>query len=619
MKTLMAFIAVALAATSVAAIRLVDPVVLKSQSKAVAGNCGPGRTCTEDYIHHLPMEHFSDTGTQIGFKLRILYNNQWYQKGGPVFFYTGNEGPLEGFAQNTGIMWDLAKQFNAFVVFAEHRFYGNTMPGPPKQYLHDAKYLGFLTVEQALADYAAIIPQIYSNYSIDPSSKLIAFGGSYGGMLSAWFRLRYPDIVHGAWAASAPVEYFANNNVPLGAFDAKTKETFVSSGCDADTIVKAVNNIDSLAAKKPTGYTQLNSIFHVDSRAPVNSPATVLQLKNTISLAFSYMAMTDYPYAAGFLHNMTAWPVKQACDYFANGVTANNGLLRSLSRAIQVFYGNTTQTPLCIDSSKCGDQSGLGGTDGNADQGWNWQECTEIAIYQCSQGPPNDFWWKQCTDNTSDTSAQSFSKYSQASCQSMLSNVKGYNASTMWERDHVSITYGFGFHGATNIIFTNGHLDPWSVGGVTATTHGFEDAQKRNIFIYHIDGAAHHLDLRTPNTCDPASVTAARYQIVGILQCWLGMAPAGTNCDPSALQWALPSYTGSFVNNVTCADWNNAYPWGQTGGVGGGSTGSTMAPAGNMTTAAPNGTQTATKGASTMALSSALVLFSAFLSLPLRQ
>ena len=42
-----------------------------------------------------------------------------------------------------------------------------------------------------------------------------------------------------------------------------------------------------------------------------------------------------------------------------------------------------------------------------------------------------------------------------------------------------------------NIIFSNGHLDPWSSGGVLNQS----DAGKRNpIFI--IDQGAHHLDLR---------------------------------------------------------------------------------------------------------------------------
>ena len=37
-----------------------------------------------------------------------------------MLFYSGNEGPIEQFYENTGFMFELAQQFEALVVFAEH-------------------------------------------------------------------------------------------------------------------------------------------------------------------------------------------------------------------------------------------------------------------------------------------------------------------------------------------------------------------------------------------------------------------------------------------------------------------------------------------------------------------
>ena len=34
----------------------------------------------------------------------------------PYFLFTGNEGDIEAFAQNTGFMWDIAEEFHAMLV-----------------------------------------------------------------------------------------------------------------------------------------------------------------------------------------------------------------------------------------------------------------------------------------------------------------------------------------------------------------------------------------------------------------------------------------------------------------------------------------------------------------------
>lgn len=51
----------------------------------------------------------------------IILTDQWWKPGvGPIFFYTGNEGSIEEFWDNTGFVFDIAPEFNALVVFAEH-------------------------------------------------------------------------------------------------------------------------------------------------------------------------------------------------------------------------------------------------------------------------------------------------------------------------------------------------------------------------------------------------------------------------------------------------------------------------------------------------------------------
>ena len=66
-------------------------------------------------------------------------------------------------------------------------------------------------------DFVEFIKFIKTQYCED--CPVIAFGGSYGGMLASWIRMKYPFVVDFAHAASAPIYYYRNRkNLDLGVF-----------------------------------------------------------------------------------------------------------------------------------------------------------------------------------------------------------------------------------------------------------------------------------------------------------------------------------------------------------------------------------------------------------------
>jgi len=110
----------------------------------------------------------------------------------PILFYTGNEGDIWGFYKNTGFVTEtLAKDMGALVVFAEHRYFGKSFPFN-KTVALTSPYNQYLTVENTMMDYVQLVKHIKANYKGAEHKAVIAFGGSYGGMLSAWIRMKYP-------------------------------------------------------------------------------------------------------------------------------------------------------------------------------------------------------------------------------------------------------------------------------------------------------------------------------------------------------------------------------------------------------------------------------------------
>lgn len=98
----------------------------------------------------------------------------------------------------TGLMWENAERFGAMLIFAEHRYYGESLPFGENTY----KHMEWLSSEQALADYATLLYDFKTRHKLE-KSPVIGFGGSYGGMLATWARIKYPHVRNHAACSAA--------------------------------------------------------------------------------------------------------------------------------------------------------------------------------------------------------------------------------------------------------------------------------------------------------------------------------------------------------------------------------------------------------------------------------
>ena len=53
-------------------------------------------------------------------KTWFSFTDSFWDDEGPVFFYTGNEGSITNFWDNSGFVFEAAEKFNALVIFGEH-------------------------------------------------------------------------------------------------------------------------------------------------------------------------------------------------------------------------------------------------------------------------------------------------------------------------------------------------------------------------------------------------------------------------------------------------------------------------------------------------------------------
>lgn len=439
------------------------------------------------------LDHFNFKDERTFQQRYIINDDSFDHETGPIFFYCGNEGDVESFWNNTGFMFDIAPTFRAMVVFGEHRYYGKTLPFGNNSF--DLDKIGYLSVEQALADFAVLIVKLKTQYKLDDKKNpIIAFGGSYGGILAAYMRYKYPNLVQGSLAASAPIYLTAGLNASNLFFQTVTEDFSKEPNC-VPLVKKAFAEMQTAFQK--SDYATLSNKFKLC--APITDPAGYKHLLLWMRNAFTIMSMVDYPYPASFMGTLPAWPVHAACNLLAKEVNEGIDILTAFKDLAGILYNDTSSCfdiyALFID---CADPTSCGL--GNDAKSWDYQACTELNTVQESNGQTDMFPVLQ---------------YNEQLRADYCKRVWGIdNIRTEWP---IIEFWGDKIKTATNIIFSNGLLDPWHAGGVLTNISS-------SLVPILIKDGAHHLDLRSKNVQDPDSVTQARFLEVAEIMKWIKQA-----------------------------------------------------------------------------------------------
>ncbi|KAJ6670349.1 PROTEASE S28 PRO-X CARBOXYPEPTIDASE-RELATED [Salix viminalis] len=169
------------------------------------------------------------------------------------------EAPINRSLDTIGFLVDTAVHFKSLLAYVEHRYYGESIPFGDEAFTN-ASTLGYFNSAKAIADYAEIIIDIKKTFQAE-NAPVIVIGGSYGGMLASWLRLKYPHIALGALASSAPVLYFDDITPQDGFYSIVSKGFREASETCYQTIRKSWDVIDEVASK-PDGLSELSERFN---------------------------------------------------------------------------------------------------------------------------------------------------------------------------------------------------------------------------------------------------------------------------------------------------------------------------------------------------------------------
>ncbi|XP_068441233.1 thymus-specific serine protease [Clinocottus analis] len=443
---------------------------------------------------HQQLDHFNHLDPRT-FPQRFFVNEaSWRRPDGPVFLFIGGEGPISELDVLAGHHADMARQLGALLLAVEHRFYGDSInpDGLETENLSD------LSSQQALADLAVFHQHISSSFNLSRSSTWISFGGSYSGSLSAWFRGKFPQLVFGAVASSAPVRAqldFSAYSKEVG-LSLRNEAVGGSLKClaavrDAFSAVEAVMGVNAGRVAEDFGCCQ----------SPKGPDDQIELMQN---LADIIMGSVQYN-EEGVLMS-----IAELCGVMTNQSEAHGDEMEAYRRLVQlaqIYHSSSEETCLDISHEKTVKDlmdTTLHHSGRRAARQWTYQTCTEFGFYQtCEASCP-------------------FSRTVTLRSQTQLcSTLFGISQHSLAGRVAFTNAYYGGAEPHTHrVLYVNGGVDPWKELSVVRAGGRGGEAQS----VVFIEDAAHCADMARGRVTDRRSLKKARQEIEEHVVGWLKMA-----------------------------------------------------------------------------------------------
>ncbi|XP_065208205.1 putative serine protease K12H4.7 [Planococcus citri] len=446
-----------------------------------------------DQYFEQKLDHFNLSNSET-WQQRYFANWSYYTPTGPAFLII--EGESWAYSDEVIVNpWvSFAETFKGVIFHLEHRFYGKSVPKNDTR----TENLVYLSSQQALADIAYFIQGITKQYYLSDDIKWIVFGCSYAGSLAAWVRMKYPSLVHGAVASSAPIlakkdfgEYYEVVKASLDSYH---------PNCSS-RIAEATQELDRLI-KTEAGRKHITKLFLLCTELQ-DKLSEIASFFRLLANRVSYIAQYD----KGHRKSNNEIPPRRSIEFLCDIMTYSDASALNLYAAVHVL--NLVQNDwncahhddkFLIEEWKKTDIDTI--LAGSGERQWFYQTCTEFGYYQRFTTTSDTFGIHLPSEQNVEICEKVFGpEFNETRLKNGI-----YRTNTIYGGLQVNVG---------NLIFVHGSKDPWHPLGITRV-----ESENSPYEVVFINGTAHCSDTNYYDK-ERDEVKEARKKIKNIVQSWL--------------------------------------------------------------------------------------------------